>query len=64
MPGKPSTMDTLWAAIEKAWDEMPEDIVGGFIESFETRRGQKTSARHLISYRHEFSASVSRFSDR
>jgi transposase len=44
MPGKPSTMDTLWAAIQKAWDEMPQHIVDGFILSFEKRRSQLLAA--------------------
>ena len=44
MPGKPSTMETLWAAIQKAWDEMPQHIVDGFILSFEKRRSQLLAA--------------------
>ncbi|KAI5453255.1 hypothetical protein NCC49_006278 [Naganishia albida] len=44
MPGKPSTMDSLWEAIQKAWDEMPQHIVDGFIMSFEKRRSQLLAA--------------------
>ena len=44
MPEKPTTMDGLWEAIEKVWNEIPQQIVDGFIESFEERRKEVVAA--------------------
>ena len=44
MPGKPTTMDELWETIQKVWDEMPQSIIDGFIQSFEGRREQVVAA--------------------
>jgi hypothetical protein len=38
MPDKPTTMDGLWEAIQRVWDEIPQSMVDGFIQSFEERR--------------------------
>jgi transposase len=37
-PGHPSSLDQLWAAVQKAWDELPQSIVDGWIDDFEKRR--------------------------
>jgi hypothetical protein len=44
LPGKTSTMDALWEAIQKAWDEMPQHIVDGFVGRFEKGREHLLSA--------------------
>jgi transposase len=36
--GHPSSLDQPWAAVQKAWGELPQFIVDGWIEDFEKRR--------------------------
>jgi transposase len=38
MPGHPSSQDALWKAIEKHWNEIPQDIIDKWIDEFEERR--------------------------
>lgn len=38
MPGHPSSLDELWASVEHYWDEIPQSIIDGWIDNFETRR--------------------------
>jgi len=45
MPGKPTTMDQLRETIQKVWNEIPQSIVDGFVQSFEERRKQVVAAQ-------------------
>lgn len=38
MPGHPSSLDELWASVEDYRDEIPQSIIDGWIDNFETRR--------------------------
>lgn len=38
MPGHPSSLDQLWEAVQKCWDELPQSIIDGWIDDFELRR--------------------------
>ena len=44
-PGHPSNRDNLWAAVQKAWDDLPQSIVDGWIDDSEARRVEVVAKR-------------------
>jgi hypothetical protein len=45
MPEHPSSLDALWVAVQRHWDELPQSIVDGWIDDFEIRRMAVVNAK-------------------